>query len=193
MAPDEPGEERSSDGSSSDESSSDGGDGVGRRTNDVGVPADDAAHDPADPADADAPAEAAASADADAPSADTDAGTSADTARTPRERRERAADEKFCPSCGEPIARAAERCPACGAGQRGASASRSDGDDRTTAGVLAILLGGVGAHKFYLGNVLQGLLYLCFFWTVLPAIAGVVEGALYLSQSDEAFRQQHIE
>ena len=34
--------------------------------------------------------------------------------------------------------------------------------NRVAAGVLAILLGGIGAHKFYLGQSGQGILYLLF-------------------------------
>jgi len=33
---------------------------------------------------------------------------------------------------------------------------------------LAIFLGSLGAHKFYQGKTLQGVLYLIFFWTTLP-------------------------
>lgn len=60
---------------------------------------------------------------------------------------------------------------------------------RITAGVLAIILGGVGVHKFYLGAWGWGILYVLFFWTYLPAIAGLVEGILILTKSDQEFAQ----
>lgn len=60
--------------------------------------------------------------------------------------------------------------------------------NRVTAGLLAILLGGIGVHKFYLGKTAIGLVYLLFCWTGIPAIIGLVEGIIYLTQSDEEFR-----
>jgi|GEM_PF-542232 len=45
----------------------------------------------------------------------------------------------------------------------------------TTAVVLALLLGGIGAHKFYLGKTGQGILYLVFFWSCVPAIIAFFE------------------
>lgn len=64
---------------------------------------------------------------------------------------------------------------------------------KVTAGLLAILLGGIGAHKFYLGDTGMGILYLCFFWTGIPAIAGLIEGILYLTKSDEEFFRQYMQ
>ena len=60
--------------------------------------------------------------------------------------------------------------------------------NRVTAGLLAILLGGLGIHKFYLGKTGTGILYLLFFWTGIPAIIGLIEGIIMLTQSDEEFR-----
>jgi TM2 domain-containing membrane protein YozV len=59
--------------------------------------------------------------------------------------------------------------------------------NRVTAGVLAILLGDFGIHKFYLGQKGMGILYLCFFWTIVPGILGIIEGIQYLSMSDTDF------
>lgn len=58
---------------------------------------------------------------------------------------------------------------------------------RVTAGVLALLLGGLGIHKFYLGKVGLGLVYLLFCWTWIPAIIALIEGIIYLTQSDQDF------
>lgn len=60
--------------------------------------------------------------------------------------------------------------------------------NRVTAGILAILIGGFGIHKFYLGKTGEGILYILFCWTGIPAIIGLIEGVLYLTQSDEEFR-----
>lgn len=59
--------------------------------------------------------------------------------------------------------------------------------DKTTAGILAILLGGFGAHKFYLGKSGMGILYLVFCWTYIPSLIGLFEGISYLVKSDSDF------
>lgn len=58
---------------------------------------------------------------------------------------------------------------------------------RVTAALLAICGGSLGAHKFYLGQPLVGLVHFVMFWTLLPAIAGVFEGLGYLLMTDHAF------
>jgi TM2 domain-containing membrane protein YozV len=63
--------------------------------------------------------------------------------------------------------------------------------DKTTAGLLGILLGGLGAHKFYLGQTGAGVLYLLFCWTMVPAFVGLVEGVSYLTMSQGAFDARH--
>ncbi|HEY8422583.1 MAG TPA: TM2 domain-containing protein [Thermoclostridium sp.] len=62
---------------------------------------------------------------------------------------------------------------------------------KIAAGLLAIFLGCIGAHKFYLGKPLMGLLYLIFCWTGIPAIVGLVEGIIYLSKSDAEFAAKY--
>jgi TM2 domain-containing membrane protein YozV len=58
---------------------------------------------------------------------------------------------------------------------------------RTAAALLALCLGGVGAHKLYLGKPGQFILYLLFFWTLIPFIIGFVECIKYAFMSDEEF------
>lgn len=58
---------------------------------------------------------------------------------------------------------------------------------KIAAGLLAIFLGDFGIHKFYMGKVGKGLLYLLFFWTGIPAFIGLIEGIIYLCDSDEKF------
>ena len=44
------------------------------------------------------------------------------------------------------------------------------------AGVaLALFLGGLGAHKFYLGQIGLGVLYIVFCWTFIPSIVALIE------------------
>lgn len=55
-------------------------------------------------------------------------------------------------------------------------AAYMDGKKDGTIGViLALLLGGFGAHKFYMGKVGQGVLYLLFVWTFIPALVALIE------------------
>lgn len=111
----------------------------------------------------------------------------------PAEARERptpGADEQYCSSCGEVIKKEAEICPECGVRQSGPASASSK--DRTTAGILALLLGGIGAHKFYLGETGMGIIYLCFSWTLIPAIVAFIEGIIYLTKSDEEFQRKYV-
>lgn len=45
----------------------------------------------------------------------------------------------------------------------------------TTAVLLALFLGGLGIHKFYLNNIGLGIVYLLFCWTYIPAIIAFIE------------------
>lgn len=45
----------------------------------------------------------------------------------------------------------------------------------STAVLLALFLGGLGVHKFYMGQTGLGILYLIFCWTYIPAIVGLIE------------------
>lgn len=62
---------------------------------------------------------------------------------------------------------------------------------KSTACILAILLGWIGVHKFYLGKVWQGLLYLIFCWTWIPMVVGIIEGIVYLGMSEYEFCQKY--
>ena len=59
------------------------------------------------------------------------------------------------------------------------------------AGVLAIMLGGFGVHKFILGYTKEGVLQILmsFFSCGLAGIIPFVEGIIYLTKSDEEFYQ----
>lgn len=62
---------------------------------------------------------------------------------------------------------------------------------KVAAGILGIFLGGLGVHKFYLGKVGMGILYLCFCWTGIPETIGFIEGIIYLCSRDENFQLKH--
>jgi len=100
--------------------------------------------------------------------------------------RTKAFDEKFCESCGEIIKQRAVICPKCGVPQHAPEPPKS----KIAAGVLAILLGGIGVHKFYLGKIGMGILYVLFCWTGIPSIIALIEGIIYLTSSDEKWAQR---
>lgn len=41
--------------------------------------------------------------------------------------------------------------------------------------LLALFLGGVGAHHFYNGKPIRGLFYLLFVWTMIPSVLAVID------------------
>ncbi|MBJ3777838.1 TM2 domain-containing protein [Acuticoccus mangrovi] len=96
-------------------------------------------------------------------------------------------EQKFCFRCGTLIRADAAVCPHCGARQERVSGRRN----RVIAAILAFLFGSFGAHRFYLGQIGMGLLYLVFFWTVIPGIIAIVEGIIYLTMSDERFAERY--
>ncbi|HEX8905175.1 MAG TPA: TM2 domain-containing protein [Longimicrobiaceae bacterium] len=101
---------------------------------------------------------------------------------------------KFCTACGNQIHMMAEICPVCGVRQMAAPVQpygyvpAPPRKDKTVAALLAIFLGGIGIHKFYLGKIGQGILYILLCWTFLPALAGFIEGIMYLVQSEQSFQ-----
>lgn len=111
------------------------------------------------------------------------------------EQRAKGADEKFCSDCGETIKARAEICPKCGVRQlatpSGLAATAPNGKSKIAAALLAFFLGGFGVHKFYLGQVGRGILYLLFFWTLIPALIAFVEFIILLTMSDEVFNQKY--
>ncbi len=61
---------------------------------------------------------------------------------------------------------------------------------RTTTGILALLLGGLGGHFFYLGAWGWGLVSVLLSWTYIPLIAGLIMGVRYLSITDKEFENK---
>ena len=57
---------------------------------------------------------------------------------------------------------------------------------------LAIFLGSFGAHKFYQGKTLQGVIYFLLSWTTLPMWISIMEGIRYLFMPIEDFYDQYI-
>jgi len=97
---------------------------------------------------------------------------------------------QFCLHCGAPV-QGSQAVPVVSSSPASPSALPANRKSKTTAGILALLLGGIGVHKFYLGKTGAGILYLVFFWTYIPAIVGFVEGIVYLTMSEEDFYRKY--
>jgi len=105
-------------------------------------------------------------------------------------------NKKQCIECDTIIDAGAAICMSCRANQP-VSIMGSANDlvvhgrrSKTTAGLLAIFLGGVGAHKFYLGQMTNGILYVVFCWTLIPALLGLIDGFIILAMTPERFAQR---
>ena len=102
-------------------------------------------------------------------------------------RKDKAAPDT-CSNCGAPIEKGAKFCVNCGTTiaqpVQGYVAGRSQ-RSRLVAGLLGILLGGLGVHNFYLGfntrAVIQILVTIC--TCGIGAIWGLVEGILILAKN----------
>lgn len=104
-----------------------------------------------------------------------------------------AVDGKYCRDCGRVILLRAEICPHCGCRQLPPPSliGQITHRNKVVAALLAFFLGAFGAHKFYLGQVGLGILYLIFCWTIIPAIIAFVETFLLLAMDEEKFQRKY--
>lgn len=81
------------------------------------------------------------------------------------------------------------------------SAGSGDANKKLVAGLLAILLGAFGVHKFYLGYTKEGLIMLLvfvfgFFLLGLPSfvigVIALIEGVIYLTKTPEEFDRLYV-
>jgi TM2 domain-containing membrane protein YozV len=122
---------------------------------------------------------------------------------------------RFCTKCGAVNDELAQYCTTCQApltpvitGYQpmqsvniGAMADwkQMGADKKLPSGILAILLGSLGIHKFILGYTTPGVIMLlisvlsCGILSFVPAIIGIVEGIIYLTKSDEEFVRTYIQ
>lgn len=82
-----------------------------------------------------------------------------------------------------------------------AAYTKEQKDKKMIAGILAILLGSFGIHKFVLGYTVEGVimlaigfvgLFVCGLPTMAIGIVGVIEGVLYLTKSDDEFVATYV-
>lgn len=64
--------------------------------------------------------------------------------------------------------------------------------DKLVAGILAILLGGLGVHHFYLGSMGRGILYIVLACVGISPILGIIDGILYLTKPDDQFQRNYM-
>ncbi len=62
-----------------------------------------------------------------------------------------------------------------------------NGKNKLVAGLLAIFLGGLGVHHFYLGSTMAGVICLLASCVCVGGIIGLVEGIMLLVMSDADF------
>jgi TM2 domain-containing membrane protein YozV len=64
---------------------------------------------------------------------------------------------------------------------------------RIIAGVFALILGGLGVHKFILGYTQEGIIQLIIGVCTcgISGVIGFVEGIIYLTKTDEEFYQTY--
>lgn len=88
--------------------------------------------------------------------------------------------------------------PASGTGFGGGTGAAGQPRDKMVAGILAILLGVFGVHHFYLGNMKMAWIYLgvsivsCGLLSPFTAIAGIVDGVMYLTKPDDVFQRNYM-
>lgn len=90
----------------------------------------------------------------------------------------------YCRHCGTSITATARQCPSCQASQN------LNPKSKLTAGVLAILLGGLGMHRFYLGQW-WGIFYLLFMGSGIPSVISLVEGIVFLCTNETRWQQKY--
>lgn len=133
-----------------------------------------------------------------------------------------------CPECGKQYSTQEKvnrvRCPYCGAEtnvaysdqqpdsqdplrQFGNQASAAiddvfsngpSGKSRGVAGLLALILGGIGLHYFYMGKTNAGVLFLlvailsCGAFGVVTHVISIIQGVLFFTSSQEEFESRWV-
>jgi len=127
-----------------------------------------------------------------------------------------APQQRPCPVCGEDIAMTAIKCRHCNEFLDGRTRENAPQPmfaaapqpvvnvtqivnntpghmgppkSKMIAFLLAIFLGGLGFHHFYMGHSIRGLLYLLFCWTFIPSLIALFDAVLLLLQSNASFQR----
>jgi TM2 domain-containing membrane protein YozV len=63
---------------------------------------------------------------------------------------------------------------------------------KISAGILALFVGALGIHKFYLGYTKEGIIQILLnLLCGLGSLIGLIEGIIYLTKTDEEFYQTY--
>lgn len=128
-------------------------------------------------------------------------------------------EEVDCPYCAEKINGKAKKCKHCGemldatmrelellklqkkdiyvtnnAASMAVSppfTTRSARKSKGTTFLLALLLGAIGAHRFYLGQPFIGLIYLIFCWTGATLFVSLAEAIYFFFLKNEEFDRKY--
>ena len=108
---------------------------------------------------------------------------------------------KFCPNCGTEVTAEQVVCVKCGVGLKTAATVAGGGGkkSKTVAGLLAIFLGSLGIHEFYLENNISGIIRLVItlvtggWGGAILGIISLIEGIIYLTKSDEEFQTIYVD
>jgi TM2 domain-containing membrane protein YozV len=80
-------------------------------------------------------------------------------------------------------------CPRCGVRQP--DAGYQETKSRPIAILLALFLGSFGIHRFYVGPIAWGVVYLIFFWTGIPGFLAWLEAIYWLTRSDVEWAEKY--
>ena len=61
---------------------------------------------------------------------------------------------------------------------------------KSTAALLALFLGSIGIHRFYLNQSGRGILYLLFCWTLIPFLISLIDFIWLLTMNENTFNQK---
>jgi TM2 domain-containing membrane protein YozV len=104
---------------------------------------------------------------------------------------------QYCTNCQAPLAPAGSGYQPMQPGQPGQMTDWKalGADKKMIAGILGILVGSLGIHKFFLGYTTEGLIQIAITVVTCGAggIVGLIEGIIYLTKSDEDFVRTYVQ